>query len=994
MNILRIFAFFIIIIIILLVVYFEHQNNKIQAGSKVASYDTTLANDFFAKSEKFRNQAKFDSCIYFYKKASIEYENLKNYKKSILSLYNLGTVYHYYMDNDSIAFHYYQTAYNRCLEKLGKNSILEAQSYYRIAEFYKAYDGNLNIISHRDSLSNIFSNKSISILENYTTTSKKELADKNYYLGLNFSLNNKYKDAYNCFIKAQKQYADLYGNNSKQVAFCLKQIGWTLSYMGKYDETLEYAQECLLILSEIYNKVHPEWAYIYNLLKYIYKNDIEKSIIYAQRSVPIFHNSHMENHVAELYVTIGNDYLKLQNFKKSIEYYKKALSIFKENNKINAISDCYSSLGSVLYMSGYYNDAKKKFTKAMNLKKRLFKKGSIEFLHLYYWLIGYYSFIGDYKNANDYISKLLRLPLKIDNNAHRFYKLVTLLKMSDIYSLKGDYENASNFILEAKFIIKNQYQDSLSNDLNYVYFTSVGFYYYKIGKINKSIAFYNKAILLNDNLKPYFYGGLIINLIEAYNKKGVHKKVLETIDQFYEYPKSSIMNPSVFIEINISYARALIALGRIIEAEKYLNKGLFQCQNTYDKKNILLSQYYLELGKIYSQKKQFKKALFYYQNAIQSVVYDFDVDQIEINPSINNVLSDIDLLKALVQKSKTFREYYEKVSGNINDLIISFNTYELVLELITNIKNSYKSESAKYQFGELNLNIYQDAINIAAKLYKLTQEKIYKEKAFLISEKNKVNVLRQMLTETKAKKFAGIPDSLLEKERYIKKECGFYDYLIYEENNKGNTADTVKLNLWQNELLNLKKQYDALVNHFGKNYPDYYKLKVQFNTISINNLQEEIINDSTLIIEYFMGKKHLYIFSITKDSSNLVQMDIDSLLHQKIKSLRLSIVNRDRNNYSRLAYELYEILINPVKDINTIKKIIIIPDGILGYIPFEVLLTKKIEDKNSDYKNYPYLIKDYQISYSYSATLLIENNKIKVQQKDLDFVGFAPVNFK
>ena len=239
-----------------------------------------------------------------------------------------------------------------------------------------------------------------------------------------------------------------------------------------------------------------------------------------------------------------------------------------------------------------------------------------------------------------------------------------------------------------------------------------------------------------------------------------------------------------------------------------------------------------------------------------------------------------------------------------------------------------------------------------------------------------------------------LPDSLLEKERYLKQECGFYDNLIYEENKKGNGADSVKLNLWQNELLNLKKQYDDLVFHFEKKYSDYYKLKTQFNTISFNALQREFLNDSTMIIEYFLGEKQLYIISISKYNSNIVQMEIDSLFYQKINSLRQSIVNRDKNNYSRLAYELYENLIYPVNDNNSIKKLIIIPDGILGYIPFEVLLTEKTEKENSDYKNYPYLIKDYQISYSYSATLLIENNKIKKQHKDIDFVAFAPVNFK
>ena len=72
------------------------------------------------------------------------------------------------------------------------------------------------------------------------------------------------------------------------------------------------------------------------------------------------------------------------------------------------------------------------------------------------------------------------------------------------------------------------------------------------------------------------------------------------------------------------------------------------------------------------------------------------------------------------------------------------------------------------------------------------------------------------------------------------------------------------------------------------------------------------------------------------------------------------------------------------------EKLIIIPDGILGYVPFEALLTEKPPrpDAMSAYK---YLIQDHQISYCYSATLLKEmRNKIHYQEPTQKLLAMAP----
>ena len=97
------------------------------------------------------------------------------------------------------------------------------------------------------------------------------------------------------------------------------------------------------------------------------------------------------------------------------------------------------------------------------------------------------------------------------------------------------------------------------------------------------------------------------------------------------------------------------------------------------------------------------------------------------------------------------------------------------------------------------------------------------------------------------------------------------------------------------------------------------------------------------------------------------------------------------NNFGNAAHQLYQTLIAPVKaKLPKDEKLIIIPDGILGYLPFEALLTEK-PPRPDAIPAYKYLIQDHQISYCYSATLLKEmRNKKHRQEPTQKLLAMAP----
>jgi CHAT domain-containing protein len=93
--------------------------------------------------------------------------------------------------------------------------------------------------------------------------------------------------------------------------------------------------------------------------------------------------------------------------------------------------------------------------------------------------------------------------------------------------------------------------------------------------------------------------------------------------------------------------------------------------------------------------------------------------------------------------------------------------------------------------------------------------------------------------------------------------------------------------------------------------------------------------------------------------------------------------------YITAAKQLYHHLLAPVADKLT-QSLIIVPDGVLGYIPFEALLIEEVTDKYN-YPTFPYLLNKHSISYTYSATLLQEmQQRQHLQKPSKELLAMAP----
>jgi len=73
------------------------------------------------------------------------------------------------------------------------------------------------------------------------------------------------------------------------------------------------------------------------------------------------------------------------------------------------------------------------------------------------------------------------------------------------------------------------------------------------------------------------------------------------------------------------------------------------------------------------------------------------------------------------------------------------------------------------------------------------------------------------------------------------------------------SVDSAALSLFQNKLYATNRKYDSIITLIETDYPNYHQLKYDRSTISIENLQKQLTENTTMI-EYFDADSSLFAF--------------------------------------------------------------------------------------------------------------------------------------
>ncbi len=670
-----------------------------------------------------------------------------------------------------------------------------------------------------------------------------------------------------------------------------------------------------------------------------------ESIIALERNDSIVVVKSLEK--AESYYKKGVNFGRIGNLDSALFYSQKAVNLYKSNNQTDStnLANAYQSLGIINKLLGKYDDA-----------------------------------IRCYNNA-ELIYSL--------NSNHSLLSYIYGNK-ANIYFIQQDYAKAKDFHLRALNIFNKdslKFKDQIAST-----YTNLGNIFRKNNNYLTAIQYYQQSLKLKYLKTSYStFGNLALcyEKTEDYNHaKQYYLKAINIIETVYG--KNNIKN-AVY---NLNYAIFLSNQKNKEEALKYFNLAINIYKNNYGSNHPNLSGCYNDLGVHFIKYNQTDSALFYFQKSLIALSPEFNDANINSNPTVNRVLSKTHLLSSLKNKATALSILADK-NNEPDKYILSLTTYDLAINVINKIRLGYLSEESKLFLADNEFETFSSALEIAFKLYKSTGEEIYLEKAFNYSESGKSAILTEALKNIQALNIGGIPDSLIIKEKQLEKSIWSYEELIYEENKKED-PDHNKLEYWNKFLFEKKQEFDNLISYLENNFTKYHTLKHLTNTLTIEEVQKKL-NRRDILIEYFFTKNKIYTIIIGKRESDILVQDIDQTFHDHLNVLLQSLSNNNFSNhgykefkqYHESSFYIYNQLLRPLENKLKNKELIIIPDGKLAYLPFEVLTTNKDTFNRINYNKLPYLLYKNNFSYSYSASFLFEENNN--ENKNLTkLAGFAP----
>jgi len=647
-----------------------------------------------------------------------------------------------------------------------------------------------------------------------------------------------------------------------------------------------------------------------------------------------------------------------------------------------------------------------------------------------------YSLIDDIHHSENILQNVEQDVFKSSANNSNFKIRYYLINYFNLVS-KGYLEKCiQNLQLAAAEIEKQQntpiyYSTNIYKGLGRMYRTN--------GDFDKSLIYYEKELqLLEDNypskhltvsISQYHIGNVYYEKLEYQNALDYYLKAHKVWEKNYaqDYPYMRYLNEAIgdmywelgdqensLLYFNLSVLNeqkvnndeseqyiitgdSLVQKGNYQFALNYYESALNFREKTYGKNHILTGACKNFVARAKRSSGNIEGSLDEYQDAINILVEEMTSPSWYENPTVDmKIQSHQYLLESLIAKGELLNELYQK-TNDLKDLKASLDTFETAIVIQEVMKNNEMSESSRVFWTQRSLLLIENSIATSLQLNQITNEEIYLNKAFSFSERSKALLLLSTLSDQNLNSFVNVSEEIILKEKELKNKINEYQGKIKSEEKRCEAVREKMLILWQNKLTSLQNEFDLLISEIKEKHPNYYQLKYDIQVAEIALIQEQLLDQKTALISYFAGDKTTYVFLITPDNISIRSIEDSSLLNDQVVHFFISInTNKNAQNkpqetfeeYKSMAFQLYKKLLLPELSILEKQKLIIIPDGKLSYLPFDILLTNEVSSDKRDYKSLPYLLRKYAISYSPSASisLLTSNNK----NTNNDYLGFAP----
>lgn len=638
----------------------------------------------------------------------------------------------------------------------------------------------------------------------------------------------------------------------------------------------------------------------------------------------------------------------------------------KKGNQFDSLLfHCYYKKGVLTHYFDSTAEAKKNYLLALQLQKRITGLPDSFLFKPYIYLGGILYLENKFDSANTCYREAEKIADKYPVRLSESERLLNTL--GALYFEAGNYAQAKNYFTKAINTMSLTGETARTLTTNY--------------KINLAATLtkledYEGAGKIYEELLPSN-----INQNDILHNIGFIRYKTGKAEEALDFFRKVSYNNSSIIRLYNDISQAFIKLNRQDSARYYLQLALAENNKwNNNRKNLQNGITLRYLGELATLDGQLTKALKYYQESIIQFIPDFDNEDPASNPDkFTGIFSYINLFNTLTAKAEVYEKIYNQ-DDKPASLEAAMKSYRAAFTLAAYVERTYNSDEARLFLGRIKHNIHSRPIDVALKLYALTRKKEYLEEVYMFDQQNKASILslNVKMQEVYAQARSGNP--------LFAREAGIKSDITRLSLKAANITDSSQLAKTQSSIRDKEIELDKTRDSINSD-PYTQQLLAVGNIPPVTELQRKLDN-TTALISYHLSDKELLILLITGSRFEYYISPVSTEFFSEVEALKNALYQADpdkRYNGSAHASRLYQQLITPLQpSLVQIKRLVIIPDDELHYLPFETL-----EDGNKKY-----LIQQFAVQYQYSTALLMNKYSQKLTSNVLSMAPFAGSGYR
>jgi len=531
----------------------------------------------------------------------------------------------------------------------------------------------------------------------------------------------------------------------------------------------------------------------------------------------------------------------------------------------------------------------------------------------------FYRTLGELNDALDFFNQALTLRRE---KRDRRGEAISLNHLGRVHVALGEIQKGLDFYDQALALEQaGRNQRGEANTLS-----NIGSVYFELGETERALDFYNRSLPL--------YGAVggrpreaqaLTSIGSIYFSRGENKKALEFYQRALALQQTLNSRGSTAytrLQIGVLYAK----LGEKEKAFDYLNQALEfgrKIGNHYTEAEALTV-----IGEVYYGVGEKQKALEHFSQALP------------LRQTSGDQQGEAHTLY-WIARSERDRGRFAEGLANI----------EAALRIVETVRGRIASQVLRVSYFSTVQKYYDFHINLLFELHLQDSFAGYDQAALRASESARARGLIELLREARADIRRGADASLLERERSLLQQLNAraeeQSLLLRSEH----TNEQVKT--LTGELNALTNEYDEVQTRIRKTSPRYAAL-MQPRTLTLKEIQQTL-DKETLLLEYKLGEVRSFVWAVTPTTINIYELpgraEVEKVARRFYEQLtarnehplgesmpqRRARLAQAEADYAKTATQMSRMLLVPVKAHLKVKRLFVVSDGALQYVPFAAL---------------------------------------------------------